>query len=178
MNMIVLPNEADSWFGDYPDNVHSLMQAYRACISNMLPCLSKDPRFINNTHIVNMDFDHEPQFVLGFHKNPRAPILVISILYVFPDYRTRGLAKNAIQQLQHSAGQDGILQVAVEAERNCFLKDFYKNLGFISSDKVIKDPLGREYVDYFWSANSLTLEHFGNQIIIKRKDDRQISNLI
>ena len=124
MNVVCVPQpELLTWLKEEPPVGRLLETAYRACIPSLLSDYKFDPRFLKNDHLVNPGFTQQPMFVMGIERgNPQTPFN-IGVLYVFPDFRNRGLGQYLIQAVQNQVG--GLVQVAVAEKDLGRLQSFY-----------------------------------------------------
>jgi GNAT superfamily N-acetyltransferase len=170
MEVTVIPsNETDEWIAESQKVKSSLKTAYQACIKTILPELTFDPRFIKNDHLVNVGFDKNPIFVCGMHKVKHH--ITIAVLYVFPEYRNKGVANYFVKAFQSQTNR--VIQLAVEDSQVSSLHGFYAKLGFKTLGVVSKDCLGIGYVDYFWSYKPIKLEKIGKNIMCSYLNDAE-----
>jgi GNAT superfamily N-acetyltransferase len=119
--------------------------------------------------IANPDFEAIPKYYASFsierQKDKLKPdierkTLIISVLYVSPEYRGKGYARALMQEIFSRA--DGLgcvfVQAAVAAEKVNSLRAFYEKFGFISTNGIHTDELGERYTDFFWSRKRFKLQ--------------------
>ncbi len=153
--MVVTKEETIDWLNDATSVLPNIEQAYSACIKSLLPDIRIDPRFLENDHIVNMDFIENPVFLIGLKKGNESKPATLAVVYVFPEYRNQGIAKLVLSGL---LGQtNGIVQAAVHEDELGQLKRFYESLGFKTLNRILTDDLGDGYCDFFWSPSDLEL---------------------
>lgn len=153
--MVIPKDETIDWLHDAKSVLPNLEQAYRECIKSMLPNIRLDPRFLENDHIVNMEFNDHPVFLMGIKKGNASRPATLAVLYVFPEYRNQGIAKMVLEGLLSQT--HGILQVAVHEDELWHLKGFYESLGFKTLNRIFKDDVGDGYCDFFWGPGELEL---------------------
>lgn len=107
---------------------------------------------MRNNHILNVDENNDVKYMVGFYADPLRPTIVISSLYVHPNYRRNGIASKLLKHFQEDVcGDNMIIVAAVEPYKNDVINMFH-SLGFISPLPVNgKDDLGAQYLDMFWS---------------------------
>lgn len=155
--MVITTGETASWVKESKEVRNNLSYAYRSTIPNIMQDIMQDPRVLINDHIVNQNFENDPQLAVGIHTEMGQPLLVIGMLFIFPSYRGKGLGKTIIEHLKQYVADKGAIQVAVDADNLTNLGAYYEKLGFISTKTERKDDLGKLYVDYFWSKRKFIL---------------------
>ena len=167
MFLCVTSQENQEWFDEEPATKAALFEGYKAVIPDVMKDISRDHRIMKNNHILNIDFREEPKFFAGFYVQPDN-LLVLSCIYVFPKFRHQGLGSWFLNALQHQFQEARAIQVAVYADKNESLKNFYYQHGFISSGKAKSNLIGQQFVDYFWSSKPIELKEISDGYLIER----------
>jgi len=139
-----------------------IKEAYEATMPNLLTKLEIDPRFNKNTHFVNEGFIDNPMFLLAGHPDLSSNSYVVSSIYVFPKYRSKGLSKSIFRFLADQIPEDITIQLAVEEAKITTLDPYYKSLGFKTTGVKVWDTLAGNLVDYFWCKCYLELSMMNN----------------
>jgi GNAT superfamily N-acetyltransferase len=166
-DLFIPQEEFSEWLYDEPHLVTPLLQGYSEAISDMGGNLLKDPRSSKNAHVLNPDFAKQQRYFMGVQPLPEQFQLVLSCLYVFPEFRGSGLGKHLINTAKQMIQDKGFIQVAVEEQKIPQLDSFYKNQDFLSTDDIIPNGFGIAYRDYFWSAKKISLSRIGNTIAVQ-----------
>lgn len=121
-------------------------------ISN--PKLMNDVKVRPNEYLVNDDFENDPMFFSAFYTNGHYK--VIRCIYVLPEYRNKGYAKEMINlfKAQLPDETETILQIGVEAtsdDKFNRLNNLYAGLGFKRIPSPVQHTVNKKYFDYFWS---------------------------
>lgn len=157
MNMIIQSEETKEWFIEEPHSKDAVFKAYKETIPDILDDLLIDPRSSQNTHIVNRDFSHMPRYLAAFNANAETRLLVLSVLYVFPQFRKQGFGSYLVDQLKLIVRDIGVMQVAVNEADIERLHSFYTKRGFITTREIIPNLKGLKYLDYFWSGRKIKI---------------------
>lgn len=66
------------------------------------------------------------------------PVAYIEAIYVKPDYRQKGIAKNLIDAAENWAKQKGLIQIASDTEiDNIASIDFHRKVGFHEAGRIV-----------------------------------------
>ncbi|WP_225624009.1 GNAT family N-acetyltransferase [Vibrio panuliri] len=155
--MLIQNHEVRDWFSEEPRSLKKVFQAYEETISDILPNLLIDPRASVNSYIVNQDFRNTPKYLAAFNANAQTRLFVLSVLYVYPEFRKQGYGNHLIQQVQNMVGSSGVVQVAVEENDVSRLHDFYIKHSFKTTGELIPNQFGKKYCDYFWSGRAIEI---------------------
>lgn len=161
MDMFIKKSEVKEWFSEEPHSEKAVFKAYKETITDILNDLLIDPRSAPNSYIVNQDFSTTPKYLAAFTSD-QDNHLVLSVLYVFPEYRNRGYGTHLIQQLQQLVNDSGVIQVAVDDVEIQRLNSFYVNLGFKPTGEIIPNVFGKKYQDYFWSGREIEIKRLSS----------------
>ena len=156
MDIVIQPYEMKEFLKQNSHCHNSLLQGYKEAISDMTDSILSDPRSSKNTHMMNENFVHTPKYFIGFVIQPDR-MFVLSCLYVFPEFRGKGLGEEVLNAIQAMVGVQGAIQVAVEEEKLPLLDRFYKKHSFQSTGALRTNVYGKGYVDYFWSGQPIKL---------------------
>lgn len=147
-----------------------LIQGYKECMPNLSDSLI-DNKYFENNHFMNHDFEINPKYFVAFNDaTVRGDgIVTISALYVFPEYRRKGFAKDLINILKDLSNNGIIFQVAIYENKFNQLKSFYEKLDFKTTGiPTIPDSLNIRYFDMFWCNIPLELKYSPIGTMIKR----------
>lgn len=120
---------------------------------------------MRNHHIINTDEEDEVKYMVGFYPDPMRPTLVISSLYVHPNYRRMKIASKLLKHFQEDiCGDNMIIVAAVEPTKHEVI-DLFHSVGFISPLPLgAPDDLGARYVDMFWSKRKFKVWYVGQML--------------
>lgn len=168
--MIIKREENQEVKENHPNIYKYLMEGYKECMPKLSDSLL-DTKYFSNNHFMNQDFEKSPKYFVAFDDSTVSEnsIVVISALFVFPEHRGNGFAKDLINFLKSISKNHIILQVAIYENKYLELKSFYKNLDFKSTEKPsVEDSLNIRYIDMFWCDVPMELEHTNLGTAIKR----------
>lgn len=163
----ITSEEFFDWLKDAPTIAPQLEEAYTTTMTGITH-IQHERRAFCNHHVVNNDFDINPQYIMGYRLNDDDAHITISMLYVFPNYRQQGYAKTLINAMKYRAGDVGIVQVSVDPIKHPGIKEFYKQLDFIDHGTHGKDDMGVDYHDLFWCVDKLSVKQDGRSLLIRR----------
>ncbi|WP_146043493.1 GNAT family N-acetyltransferase [Pectobacterium odoriferum] len=138
-------------------SVNNLFEAgYHSTMDIANQKLMNDKKVRPNAYLVNDNFETEPMCFSAFYSD--RIYKVIRCIYVSPEHRNIGLAKQMITTFQEQLPYDKefFLQIGVEAtgdDRFKMLDALYSGLGFKNNPIAIPHPGNKSYFDYFWSYN-------------------------
>ena len=159
--MVGIPKSKNAeWIKTSKLLMRNVERAYKDVMANLKSPFYLDNRFVQNDHIINPDFETNPVFIIGSHRN--GP-LVLSLVYVFPRYRNAGLATSLINRAKSTFNH--FVQVAV-TENSTHLMRFYENLGFKSTGKAYLDSQGTPLVDYFWGPKEFYIQRLDDEYLL------------
>lgn len=129
---------------------------YRSTMDITNPKLINDKKVKPNAYVVNDDFETNPMCFSAFYSDRIYKI--IRCIYVKPEHRNKGLAKQMIKlfQAQLPLENESFLQIGVEAtgdDKFIKLHRLYTGLGFKHNQIPILHLGNKSYYDYFWSYN-------------------------
>lgn len=168
--MIIKKEENKEIKVDNPNIYKYLIQGYKECMPDLSDKLIENKYFENN-HFMNQDFETNPKYFVAFDDSTVSEnsIVTISVLYVFPEYRGNGFAKDLIDNLKYLSKNNIILQVAIYENKFKELKSFYEKLDFKTTGiPTIPDSLNIRYFDMFWCNIPLELKYSPIGTMIKR----------
>jgi len=168
--MIIKKEENVEVKKDTPTIYKYLMDGYKACMPKLSDSLL-DRKYFDNNHFMNQDFEKNPKYFIAFDDSAinENSIVTISALFVFPEYRGNGFAKDLIDILKSLSKNHIILQVAIYEDKYLELKSFYEKLDFKSTEKpCLPDSLNIRYIDMFWCNVPMQLQHTNLGTAIKR----------
>lgn len=133
-----------------------LEDGYLSTMDITNPKLINDKKVKPNAYLVNYDFEINPICFSAFYSDRIYKI--IRCIYVKPEYRNKGLAKQMIKlfQAQLPRENESFLQIGVEATGDDKFKKLdrlYTSLGFKHNHIPIPHLGNKSYFDYFWSYN-------------------------
>jgi GNAT superfamily N-acetyltransferase len=135
-------------------------------ISN--PRVMNDKKVKPNAYLVNDDFEENPKCFTAFFYDRIYKVL--RCIYVTPEYRKQGLAKEMINVFKNGMVNDkaDFLQIGVENTGDEIferLDSLYKNLGFKHNPMPVPHPDNKSYFDYFWSHRAFEVHQRQYQIV-------------
>lgn len=162
MDMLIKNHEVRDWFREEPNSYKKVYKAYSETIRDILPDLLVDPRASINSYIVNHDFRTEPKYLAAFNASPENRLFVLSVLYVYPEFRNLGYGNHLVNQMQAMVGEHGVIQVAVDDEDVARLNGFYIKHKFQTTGELIPNQMGKKYCDYFWSGRPISINRLSD----------------
>jgi len=137
-------------------------------ISN--PKLMNDVKVKPNSYLVNDDFEENPICFIAYYHNKIYKVL--RCIYVSPNYRRQGLAKDMISHFKNDLINDqaDFLQIGVECTNDDIfdgLNDLYLKMGFKSNPIPIPHSGNKKYLDYFWSSQKFEVHQEFQTVYVK-----------
>lgn len=143
------------WCAKNPIAERSLLYGYKSVLPNIGDFLLSDPRVLKNDHVINEGFERNPIFFLGRQGPFDDARIVLTSIFVFPNFRNQGLGSNLLRRIQTEIGKQAYIQLSIDARKFTELDPFYRRLSFVQIEGEFKDAAGITFLDYVWSARRI-----------------------
>lgn len=160
------------------DNFQDCIEkAYRETIPSLftpkgISTNSFEQMVAKNLHIFELDDNYDLKYLLAFRSEDKDITLCISVLYVNPKYRGKGIGTELIERIRYDVRDKKIVLVASASPNKPKAIDFFYSLGFISPLEMDDpDTLGAQYVDLLWSKYAFTVQREYRHLSIEFKPD-------